>query len=825
MTAQAKRVSERRAEHLLNDLLVAWGWGFLLPPQGDLLLQHEYRIHVELAEALARASKKGKGVGIPEAILMDRESIAPRAVIEAKRSIAEIDLAVSEAQTYADALWEAGWRPLAIGLAGSSDEEFKLQIYKRVGSKWKPVTYDGRPIGWIPTRADLERIATPSGPTEIRPTIPPLEVLAARAEEINRLLRESRIKDELRPAVVAAIMLALWHSKGEIRRDPRYILQDINQSCRDAFLKAGKADLAKSLRVDEANEKLREKARRIATILERLNVTVLTAEHDYLGQLYEAFFRYTGGNTIGQYFTPRHITRMMADTCGVTQDDIVIDPACGTGGFLIACMDRILKEHHLSRAQMVRLVQKHLIGFEDEPITAALCVANMILRGDGSTGVHRADSLTSPSYPVGKATVALMNPPFPHQKTDTPSENFVDRALEGLRERGKLAVILPTSVLVKKDKGAWREKTLKRHSLLAVCQMPDELFQPFAAATTSFVILEKGVPHNPKRKTIFVRLHHDGLSLNKGARIERGPNQIPAAIDAILNGSTAPGFAGTANISGDMEWAAGAYIASAEPEESDLRDGIDVLIRRLASFYTRYAPEILSQRSAIDAGEITKVPYRTIASAKKLENAAEISGGDDEIGGRFDIIYGLGEIESREGIPPGRTLIISPTEQYNGCDGWLEFHTVLEPPFITVARTGSIGEAFVHLEPCAPNSDCLVLLPRKKKWAAIPELILAASAIRLEKWRYNYGRKITPTRLAPIKLVHSAELRRYTSDLYDKFRSVIAASLSPYEELAERAEDERDTQIARRRLSEMKKSPGRLVQGAPLRERLSRIEP
>lgn len=821
--AAAKRVSERRAEHLLNDLLISQGWDLRRPPQGDLLLQHEYRSSPNLVDALAKASKLGPGAGVPEAILVDRQYGAPLAVIEVKRTLSEADQATIEAQHYADALWAANWQPLAIGLAGTSEEEFALTVSKRVGNTWKPVTYDGHPIGWIPTRLDLERIAVPGGPTEIRPTVPPLEVLAARANEINRLLRESRIKDELRPAVVAAIMLALWHSKGDIRRDPQHILGDINRSCRDAFIGAGKADLAKSLRVDEANDKLREKARRIATILERLNVTVLTAEHDYLGQLYEAFFRYTGGNTIGQYFTPRHITRMMADVCGVTKDDVVIDSACGTGGFLIACMDRILTEHHLTRAEVVKIVKRQLVGFEDEPITAALCVANMILRGDGSTGVHRADCFTAPDYPIETATVGLMNPPFPHQKTDTPSEDFVDRALEALSDRGKLAVILPTSTLVKQAKGEWREKILRHNSLLAVCQLPDELFQPFATVTTSFVVIEKGVPHNHNRKTTFVRLHHDGLQLQKGARVERGPNQIPAAIDAILNGTVTEGFSGRAVISGSMEWAAGAYITSAQPDEEESKEAVDVLLRRLASFYTRYAPEVLAQRRAIAAGEINEVDYRATASPKKLENAAKIDGAQDDVGGRFDILYGLGEIESREGIPPGRTLIVSPTEQYNGTYGWLEFDTVLQPPFITVARTGSIGEAFVHLEPCAPNSDCLVLLPRKKEWAAIPDLILAASAIRLEKWRYNYGRKITPNRLASVKLSHSTELGDFTAKLWDRFRDVLAASLAPYQEPDDAEEDVKDAEQARKRLEELKEDPSWLISGNGLKERITAL--
>ena len=183
-------------------------------------------------------------------------------------------------------------------------------------------------------------------------------------------------------------MLALWQSRGNLRKDPGNILADINAACKQAFWKAGKPDLANSLLVDEANERLAVKARRIVSILERLNVSVLTAEHDYLGQLYETFFRYAGGNTIGQYFTPRHVASFCAEIVGVTQEDVTLDPTCGTGGFLIAAMERMQREGQISRSEMVKLVSTRLIGFDDEPMTAALCVANMILRGDGSSSVR-----------------------------------------------------------------------------------------------------------------------------------------------------------------------------------------------------------------------------------------------------------------------------------------------------------------------------------------------------------------------------------------------------------------------------------------------------
>lgn len=75
---------------------------------------------------------------------------------------------------------------MAIGLAGTREDEFGLTVTKRVDGQWTPVTYDGHPINWVPTNADLDRILTPNGRTEIQLSVPPLEVLASRADEINR---------------------------------------------------------------------------------------------------------------------------------------------------------------------------------------------------------------------------------------------------------------------------------------------------------------------------------------------------------------------------------------------------------------------------------------------------------------------------------------------------------------------------------------------------------------------------------------------------------------------------------------------------------------
>ncbi|MFH0958672.1 MAG: N-6 DNA methylase, partial [Pseudomonadota bacterium] len=741
------RTAESRTEHLLTELLRSQGWDCRRPPAGEVLIKQEYKNHVNLHEVFRATSKSGPGAGLPEAVLVNRESLAPLAVVEAKAYKADIELAINEAQGYADACIAVGYSPLAIGIAGTSEDYFDVRVHKWTGTRWVPVTYDGRPINWIPNKADLDIMSARGKQSELRPTVPPPEVLAERANEINRLLRESGIMDQMRPGVIGAIMLGLWHSRGQIRKEEKYILADINHSCQQAFWGAKKTELANSIRVDEANRTLAIKTRRIVSILERLNVTVLTAEHDYLGQLYETFFRYTGGNTIGQYFTPRHIATMMAELVEVGKKDIVLDPACGTGGFLIAAMNRIMEREHVSRTQMVRMVKSKLLGFDQEPQTAALCVANMILRGDGSTGVKRGDCFTSPDYPIGKAHVVLMNPPFPHEKTDTPPDQFIDRALEGLRHRGRLAVIVPMQILVRRDKAIWRDKILAQNTLDAIITLPDELFQPYASSNTNIVVITKGVPHQENKPVFFARIDNDGFRLRKNVRIQREGSQIPDVLRAYQCSQTILGICGTHELGKGNEWRPGAYIPARRLSPAEVLNEVGLLVRSKTALVVKYAPQFRQLRASLREGRLIPKSFRLY---KKRQKQLALPG--EVIGSYFEIFYGQSELETKDALGTGDTPIISSSGADNGCYGFYDFDWLISPPVVTVPRTGSIGMAHVQEWPVGASSDNLILLPRK----GTPEelLYIAAAVIRQERWRFNYGSKITPSRIAQFPLPH-----------------------------------------------------------------------
>ena len=811
--AVAARIAEVRAEELLTELLRSQGWDTRRPPAGEMLRQHEYKDHAHLKPILEGISKSGHGDGKPEAFLVDRATRQPLAVIEVKADVKDLEKAVSEVTTiYGRACVDAGYAPLAIALAGTSEEDFAVRIFKWMGTRWMPVTYESHPINWIPNRADFDRLLVPGASREIRPSVPPPQVLADKADEINRLLRESGIKDEFRPAVVGAIMLALWQSKGNIRKDPSHILEDINAACAKAFWKAKKADLAKSIHVDEANDDLAVNARRIVTILERLNVTVLTAEHDYLGHLYEAFFRYTGGNTIGQYFTPRHIAEFMAALLDVESTDIVLDPACGTGGFLIAVMNRISAHEHLSKAQVVKIIQKRLIGFDKEPVTAALCVANMILRGDGSTSVHRGDCFSSDEFPVGKASVVLTNPPFPHAKTDTPPERFVSRSLDGLQQRGRAGVIVPRSLLSKQT--PWHRSILEKNTLDAVIVLPDELFAPYASSYTAILLMTKGVKHPANHSVFFARIANDGYRRRKSVRVSCEGEEMTLALRAFHKRETIAGFCGWSLLIADAGWDAGYYIPARPLSHDEVSDQSAALARNGAAFVVAHAPELAVLNDAVARGELTPIDYRTIRRAEPtlFDDAAPNS----VISKYFDIFYGQKSLHSKEALTEGKSLIISSSGIDNGCYGFFDFDELIKPPFVTVPSTGSIGRAHVQKWPCGVTDDCLILVPKD----GVPREILyiAAAVVRQERWRFNYGRKITPERIANYPIPASAEvLARVRSHMQDGQR---------IEDIAlEMAEDNLDSAVARGRIADLANGKEMLVDGVTLSERLAKLEP
>ncbi|MEA3463952.1 MAG: restriction endonuclease subunit S [Patescibacteria group bacterium] len=122
------------------------------------------------------------------------------------------------------------------------------------------------------------------------------------------------------------------------------------------------------------------------------------------------------------------------------------------------------------------------------------------------------------------------------------------------------------------------------------------------------------------------------------------------------------------------------------------------------------------------------------------------------IGKLFKIEYGLKEFENKEPLEgsEGKNMLISSKGDDNGVYGFFNIKNYYKAPFITVPRVGTIGQAFVQGKSCSADNNCMVLIPKKK--LSSEELFQVAFQIRINKWKYRYGRQITPERLASQKI-------------------------------------------------------------------------
>lgn len=300
----------------------------------------------------------------------------------------------------------------------------------------------------------------------------------------------------------------------------------------------------------------------------------------------------------------------------------------------------------------------------------------MILRGDGHTGIVKGDCFTNRTFPIGKGSILIGNPPFPHEKTDDPPEKFVERGLEALATRGTLAMIVPSSLMVKPSKKTWRTKILRNNSLKGVITLPPELFQPYAAATTSIILLEKGVAHTKNTKTFFCRIENDGYRIKKSVRIEQPGEQLSQAVTAYLAGDSIPGFCTVTAWTGG-EWSPGAYIKAAAHTTDQLKKEISGLIRSQVGFHAHYAPELSQFGKLLAEGELRATPYGKMTGSRTGRH-----GNDDleRVGGLFDIFYGQKSLHNKENLRQGSSLVISSAASDNGCYGFFDFGTLIAPP-------------------------------------------------------------------------------------------------------------------------------------------------
>ncbi|MBF2420578.1 N-6 DNA methylase [Listeria seeligeri] len=246
-------------------------------------------------------------------------------------------------------------------------------------------------------------------------------------------------------------------------------------------------------------------------------------EFDILGHFYGEFVKYGGsdGNPLGIVLTPRHITSLMTELIDIRPEDKVLDPACGSGAFLISAMNRMLKKAS-SEEQKQNIKQNQLFGIELQEKLFTVATTNMILRGDGKSNLQLADMFTKTEEEMQKKQInkILFNPPYSQAKTKELSHlselSFIHHALDMLVYGGKLAVIIPQSTMVgktKKDK-ALKKEILEKHTLDYVITLNKNTFYG-VGVNPCIAIFTAGKPHFKQKKVRFFNFEDDGYVVRK----------------------------------------------------------------------------------------------------------------------------------------------------------------------------------------------------------------------------------------------------------------------------------------------------------------------
>jgi type I restriction enzyme M protein len=286
-----------------------------------------------------------------------------------------------------------------------------------------------------------------------------------------------------------------------------------------------------------------------------------------LGDAFEYLLSVLGSQgDAGQFRTPRHIIDFIVEVIDPKKNESVLDPACGTAGFLISSYKHILNANidtkgksSLTPDEKGQLAQ-NFKGYDISPDMVRLSLVNMYLHGFVDPHIHEYDTLTSQDRWNEYADVILANPPFmspkggivPHNRFSVQSKRsevlFVDYMAEHLKTSGRAGIIVPEGIIFQ-SQTAYKQlrKMLVEEYLVAVVSLPAGVFNPYSGVKTSVLILDKSLAK--KADTIaFFKIENDGFGLGAQRR-EIEKNDLPHVLveireymDRMRAGEPAEGF-------------------------------------------------------------------------------------------------------------------------------------------------------------------------------------------------------------------------------------------------------------------------------------------
>ena len=296
--------------------------------------------------------------------------------------------------------------------------------------------------------------------------------------------------------------------------------------------------------VFSATEDITASNSQLAVVISQLQqYSFMDSPHDVIGTAYEIYVASHLKGERGQYFTNRLVVNMMVKMAAPTEKDIILDPACGSGGFILTAMnyifDNIDASHRTANAKEIlkRTVVHQLFGIDISPKLVKIAKANMLLGKDGHGGIEHANSLDSVDKlsarfndlcGIGKPRIILTNPPFGsghdlrikeanilsqykngHQWEIAEQGNviyseklndrvgvapellFLEKCLDWVKDDGIIGIVMAKGQLDNREALAVRKTVCKKAKILAVINLHEDTFEPFCGSKASVIFLQK----------------------------------------------------------------------------------------------------------------------------------------------------------------------------------------------------------------------------------------------------------------------------------------------------------------------------------------------
>lgn len=269
-----------------------------------------------------------------------------------------------------------------------------------------------------------------------------------------------------------------------------------------------------------------------------------------LGNAFEYLLSIMGAQgDAGQFRTPRHIIDFIVEVVNPTKTDTILDPACGTAGFLISAYKHIIKQAEAQNEKLspkeMKTITDNIVGYDISPDMKKLALVNLYLHQFPKPKIYEYDTLTQEERWADKFNVILANPPFmspkggiiPHNKFGVKANRaevlFADYIMEHLTLNGKAGVVVPEGIIFQSATAykALRKMMVEEQYLYAVVSLPSGVFNPYSGVKTSILFFDRNLAKISK-DILFIKVENDGFDLGAQRR-EINENDLPKSIEVL----------------------------------------------------------------------------------------------------------------------------------------------------------------------------------------------------------------------------------------------------------------------------------------------------